>query len=122
MRAGRDLQRHVAESLFLIKANNPSLISVDASLWIIIAVNDYLLAATKQPSLTDDCHTKNCVRQSKPILAGYNEGTLFRNPRGSVTACSRRANTVEATWMDARVDARRSLPVSASQWKFRGSG
>jgi len=40
------------------QGEQPEFNSVDASLWYIIAVNDYLLAATKQPSLTDDCHTK----------------------------------------------------------------
>src|SRR5438552_3512707 len=40
------------------QGEQPEFNSVDASLWYIIAVNDYLLAATKQPSLTDDCPTE----------------------------------------------------------------
>jgi len=39
------------------QGEQPEFNSVDASLWYIIAVKDYLRAATKQPTLTDDCHT-----------------------------------------------------------------
>src|SRR5205823_2099102 len=59
------------------QGEQPEFNSVDASLWYIIAVNDYLLAATKQPSLTDDCHTKELLAAIEAILVGYNEGTRF---------------------------------------------
>ena len=59
------------------QGEQPEFNSVDASLWYIIAVNDYLLAAKKQPTLTDDCHTKKLRAAVEAILAGYNEGTRF---------------------------------------------
>src|SRR6266550_2941151 len=86
------------------QGEQPEFNSVDASLWYIIAVNDYLLAATKQPSLTDDCHTKELRTAVEAILAGYNEGTRFgiRADRDSLLSAGEHGQ--QLTWMDARVD------------------
>jgi predicted glycogen debranching enzyme len=88
----------------------PEFNSVDASLWYIIAVNDYLLAAKKQPSLTDDCHTKKLRAAVEAILAGYNEGTRFgiRADRDGLLSAGEHGQ--QLTWMDARVDGREITP------------
>src|SRR6058998_3005822 len=88
----------------------PEFNSVDASLWYIIAVNDYLLAATKQPSLTDDCHTKKLRAAVEAILAGYNEGTRFgiRADRDGLLSAGEHGQ--QLTWMDARIDGREITP------------
>src|SRR5436309_9463987 len=88
----------------------PEFNSVDASLWYIIAVNDYLLAATKQPSLTDDCHTKKLRAAVEAILAGFNEGTRFgiRADRDGLLSAGEHGQ--QLTWMDARVDGREITP------------
>jgi predicted glycogen debranching enzyme len=92
------------------QGEQPEFNSVDASLWYIIAVNDYLLAVEKQPSLTDDCHPKKLRAAVEAILAGYNEGTRFgiRGDRdGSLSAGE---HGQQLTWMDARVDGREITP------------
>jgi len=88
----------------------PEFNSVDASLWYIIAVNDYLLAAKKQPSLTDDCHTKKLRAAVEAILAGFNEGTRFgiRADRDGLLSAGEHGQ--QLTWMDARVDGREITP------------
>jgi predicted glycogen debranching enzyme len=88
----------------------PEFNSVDASLWYIIAVNDYLHAAKKQPTLTDDCHTKKLRLAVEAILAGFNEGTRFgiRADRDGLLSAGEHGQ--QLTWMDARVDGREITP------------
>ena len=92
------------------QGEQPEFNSVDASLWYIIAVNDYLLAAEKQPTLTDDCHTEKLRAAVEAILAGYNEGTRFgiRTDRDGLLSAGERGQ--QLTWMDARVDGREITP------------
>ena len=87
----------------------PEFNSVDASLWYIIAVNDYLLAATKQPTLTDDCHTKKLSAAVEAIVTGYNEGTRFgiRADRDELLSAGEHGQQLT---MDARVDGREITP------------
>src|SRR5262245_9542646 len=92
------------------QGEHPEFNSVDASLWYIIAVNDYLVAAEKQTSLTDDCHSKKLRVAVEAILAGYNEGTRFgiRADRDGLLSAGERGQ--QLTWMDARVDDREITP------------
>jgi predicted glycogen debranching enzyme len=92
------------------QGEQPEFNSVDASLWYVIAVNDYLVAATKQPTLTDDCHTKKLRAAVEAILAGYNEGTRFgiRGDRDGLLSAGEPGQ--QLTWMDARVDGREITP------------
>jgi predicted glycogen debranching enzyme len=92
------------------QGEQPEFNSVDASLWYIIAVNDYLLAAKKQPALADDCHTKKFSAAVEAILAGYNDGTRFgiRADRDGLLSAGEHGQ--QLTWMDARVDGREITP------------
>src|SRR5438093_1710867 len=92
------------------QGEQPEFNSVDASLWYIIAVNEYLLAVTKQPSMTDDCHTKELRAAVEAILAGYNEGTRFgiRADRDGLLSAGEHGQ--QLTWMDARVDGHEITP------------
>ena len=92
------------------QGEHPEFNSVDASLWYIIAVADYLLAAKKQPTLTADCHTKKLSAAVEAILAGYNEGTRFgiRADRDGLLSAGEHGQ--QLTWMDARVDGREITP------------
>jgi predicted glycogen debranching enzyme len=92
------------------QGEQPEFNSVDASLWYIIAVNDYLLAAKNQPTPTDDCHTKKLCAAVEAILAGYNEGTRFgiRADRDELLSAGEPGQ--QLTWMDARVDGREITP------------
>ncbi len=92
------------------QGEQPEFNSVDASFWYIIAVNDYLLAAKKQPTLTDDCPAKKLRAAVEAILAGYNEGTRFgiRADRDGLLSAGEHGQ--QLTWMDARVDDREITP------------
>ena len=92
------------------QGEQPEFNSVDASLWYIIAVNDYLLAGEKQPTFVDDWHTKKLRAAMEAILAGYNEGTRFgirADPDGLLSAGE---HGQQLTWMDARVDGHEITP------------
>jgi predicted glycogen debranching enzyme len=88
----------------------PEFNSVDASLWYIIAVGDYLLAVENRPDLTDDCHTEKLRAAVEAILAGYSNGTRFgiRADDDGLLATGERGQ--QLTWMDARVDGREITP------------
>jgi predicted glycogen debranching enzyme len=92
------------------QGEQPEFNSVDASLWYIVAVNDYLLAAEKQPTLTGDCYTKKLRAAVEAILTGYNEGTRFgiRADRDGLLSAGEHGQ--QLTWMDARVDGREITP------------
>jgi predicted glycogen debranching enzyme len=92
------------------QGEQPEFNSVDASLWYIIAVDDYLLAAKNQPTLTDDCHTKQLSAAVEAILVGYNEGTRFgiRADRDGLLSAGEPGQ--QLTWMDTRVDGREITP------------
>jgi len=92
------------------QGEQPEFNSVDSSLWYIIAVNDYLLAAKNQPTLTDDCHTKKLRAAVEAILAGYNEGTRFgiRADRDGLLSAGEHGQ--QLTWLDARIDGREITP------------
>jgi predicted glycogen debranching enzyme len=92
------------------QGEQPEFNSVDASLWYVIAVNDYLLAAQKQPTLTDDCHTKKLRAAIEAILAGYNEGTRFGIRADHDGLLSAGEPGQQLTWMDARVDGHEITP------------
>ena len=88
----------------------PEFNSVDASLWYIIAVNDYLIAAEKRPGLTADCHTEKLRAAIEAILVGYSTGTRFgiRADNDGLLAAGEPGQ--QLTWMDARVDGREITP------------
>ena len=92
------------------QGEQPEFNSVDASLWYIIAVNDYLLAAKKQATLNDDCHIKKLSVAVEAILGGYSEGTRFgiRADRDGLLSAGEHGQ--QLTWMDARVDGREITP------------
>jgi predicted glycogen debranching enzyme len=88
----------------------PEFNSVDASLWYIIAVNDYMIAAEKRSGLTDDCHTEKLRAAVEAILVGYSTGTRFgiRADNDGLLAAGEHGQ--QLTWMDARVDGREITP------------
>src|SRR5437764_3071038 len=88
----------------------PEFNSVDASLWYIIAVGDYLRATKKQPTITDDCHTKKLRAAVEAILGGFNEGTRFGIRADGDGLLSAGEHGQQLTWMDARVDGREITP------------
>ena len=104
------------------QGEQPEFNSVDASLWYIIAVNDYLLAAGETADLTDDCHTEELRAAVEAILVGYMKAHVSESAR-IATACSQQANTANSSlgWMRESM-AMRSRRVSENRSKFRPSG
>ena len=73
-------------------------------------MNDYLLAATKQPTLTEDRHTKKLSAAVEAIVTGYNEGTRFGIRPDDDELLPAGEHGQQLTWMDARVDGREITP------------
>jgi predicted glycogen debranching enzyme len=92
------------------RGEQPEFNSVDASLWYIIAVDDYLVAAEKRSDLTNDCHTEKLRAAVEAILVGYSAGTRFgiRADNDGLLAAGEHGQ--QLTWMDARVDGREITP------------
>lgn len=88
----------------------PEFNSVDASLWYIIAVHDYLIAAEKRPGFTDDCHTAKLRAAIEAILVGYSTGTRFGIRADDDGLLAAGEHGQQLTWMDARVDGREITP------------
>jgi predicted glycogen debranching enzyme len=90
--------------------DQPEFNSVDASLWYIIAVNDYLVAAEKRPEFTEDCHTEKLRAAVEAILVGYSTGTRFSIHADLDGLLAAGEHGQQLTWMDARVDGREITP------------
>ena len=92
------------------RGENPEFNSVDASLWYIIAVGDYLRAVEKTPKLTADCHTEKLRAAIETILTGYHDGTRFRIHADTDGLLAAGEPGYQLTWMDARVEGREITP------------
>ncbi len=92
------------------RGEQPEFNSVDASLWYIIAVNDYLCAAKNHPNLAADGEMEKLRAAIEAILCGYNKGTRFGIRGDSDGLLSAGEGGYQLTWMDARVDGREITP------------
>lgn len=90
--------------------DQPEFNSVDASLWYVIAVGDYLTAVENRPDLVADCHTKKLQAAVQEILTGYASGTRFRIHADQDGLLAAGEPGQQLTWMDARVDGREITP------------
>jgi predicted glycogen debranching enzyme len=86
----------------------PEYNSVDASLWYVIVVNEFLVAAKSDPSL--DTAADVLLAAAEEILLGYSVGTRFgiRADTDGLLACG--VPGVQLTWMDAVVGDRVVTP------------
>ncbi|HMJ05168.1 MAG TPA: amylo-alpha-1,6-glucosidase, partial [Chthoniobacterales bacterium] len=88
--------------------HEPEFNSVDASLWYVIAVGDYLRAVERRPGLTSTI--EKLRRTVEAVLTGYHGGTRF-GIRGEDDGLLRAGEPgSQLTWMDARVDGREVTP------------
>ncbi|HEY5895024.1 MAG TPA: amylo-alpha-1,6-glucosidase [Chthoniobacterales bacterium] len=76
----------------------PEYNSVDASLWYVVAAQEYLEATGHQ-----DADTAVIVPAMEAILEGYSRGTRFRIQRDNDGLLSCGVPGVQLTWMDAKV-------------------
>jgi predicted glycogen debranching enzyme len=84
------------------QGSEPEFNSVDASLWYIIAVHEFLQAAQKQRMALNG-QRKRLLNAVAAILDGYSNGTRFgiRADADGLLACG--LPGTQLTWMDARV-------------------
>jgi predicted glycogen debranching enzyme len=83
--------------------DTPEFNSVDASLWYVVAVHEFLEATRTagQPLATDDQRALQAAVEA--ILAGYSGGTRFGIRMDSDGLLSAGEPGVQLTWMDAKV-------------------
>jgi predicted glycogen debranching enzyme len=83
------------------KGDEPEYNSVDASLWYIIVVHEFLEAAAGEPALTAEKELLFATVDA--ILAGYLEGTRYgiRGDKDGLLACGVAGS--QLTWMDAKI-------------------
>ena len=88
-------------NLFPDRDAAPEYNSVDASLWYVIVVHEFLEAAAANPALT--AQKDGLLATVEAILAGYHGGTRYgiRGDADGLLACG--APGVQLTWMDAKV-------------------
>lgn len=80
----------------------PEFNSVDASLWFVIAVHDYLNAVSASGG-TDNEECARLRRAVEEILDGYSRGTRFGIRANADGLLAAGAPDVQLTWMDAKV-------------------
>src|SRR6476469_570838 len=81
----------------------PEFNSVDASLWYIIAVFDYLNAAQRRPDLEIPSVTAKLQEAIEAILSGYATGTRFGIKADDDGLLAAGEPGLQLTWMDAKV-------------------
>ena len=90
--------------------DQPEYNSVDASLWYVIAVGDYLRAIENHSNLGFETHAAQLRAAVEAILIGYQSGTRFgiRADEDGLLRAGEPGH--QLTWMDARVDGREVTP------------
>lgn len=89
---------------FVDQGDRPEYNAVDASLWFVIAVQDYL-QATKRGADELDGHDRQALLDAvEAILLGYSRGTRFGIRAESDGLLTAGVAGLALTWMDARYD------------------
>ncbi len=84
--------------------------SVDASLWFVVAVGEFLDAASAWPGLLDAEQRRQLCEASLAVVSGYHAGTRF-GIRADADGLLRAGEAgQQLTWMDARVGDREITP------------
>jgi predicted glycogen debranching enzyme len=88
---------------FVDQGDSPEYNSVDASLWYIIAVHDYIRAVERTGGRILPSERRSLAEAVTAIVAGYSGGTRFgiRLERDGLLAAGEPG--VQLTWMDAKV-------------------
>jgi predicted glycogen debranching enzyme len=92
------------------RGTEPEYNSVDASLWFVIAVRDFLEAASARPGLIDAPSEQRFRNAIEAILLGYYTGTRFNIRADNDGLLAAGVPGVQLTWMDAKVNGRVITP------------
>ncbi len=90
-------------NLFPDQGGRPEYNSVDASLWYIVAVHEFLAATGNNHGMVSQWQMKSLQKAIDAILTGYSQGTRYgiRMDQDGLLAAG--APGVQLTWMDAKV-------------------
>ncbi|MBM2803962.1 MAG: Amylo-alpha-16-glucosidase [Deltaproteobacteria bacterium] len=90
-------------NLFSDQSDRPEYNSVDASLWYIVAVHDFLAATQNNRGMVLQWQKNSMQKAIDAILTGYSQGTRFgiRMDQDGLLAAG--VPGVQLTWMDAKV-------------------
>ena len=81
----------------------PEYNSVDASLWFVVAVHDFLKAAAQQGKPVGG-HERECLKNAvEEIVGGFSAGTRYRIKPDADGLLAAGVPGVQLTWMDAKV-------------------
>ena len=88
---------------FVDQGDAPEFNSVDASLWYVIAVHEYLRAVEASGRTVTPTDRTTLVEAATAIVAGYSRGTRFGIRLDSDGLLAAGQSGVQLTWMDAKV-------------------
>ena len=88
---------------FLEQGDEPEFNSVDASLWYVIAVHEYLERMTAEGKKVPAAERKRLEQAITAILEGYCAGTRYGIRMDATGLLDAGVQGVQLTWMDARV-------------------
>ncbi|MBX7245199.1 MAG: amylo-alpha-1,6-glucosidase [Candidatus Sumerlaeaceae bacterium] len=83
--------------------DEPEFNSVDASLWFIVAVHDFLEACKKRGVAVSESDRAALIVATEQILTGYSRGTRHQIKMDSDGLIAAGEPGVQLTWMDAKV-------------------
>ena len=98
------ISRGMLPNRFPDQGIEPEFNSVDASLWYVIAVHEYLSVAASKPELADPTVSRTLGQAVQAILSGYSQGTRFRIQADRDGLLAAGEPGLQLTWMDAKVD------------------
>jgi predicted glycogen debranching enzyme len=81
----------------------PEFNAVDASLWYVVAVHDFLSAARERSPVVSKAETKRLTDAVEQILHGYRHGTRFGIRMDDDGLLAAGVPGVQLTWMDAKI-------------------
>jgi predicted glycogen debranching enzyme len=91
-------------NLFPDGSDRPEYNSVDASLWYIVAVHDFLTATPDNGGIVSQWQRKALQKAVDAILTGYSQGTRYGIRMDEDGLLAAGVPGVQLTWMDAKVD------------------
>ncbi len=97
---------------FTDEGETPEYNSVDASLWYVIAIHEFLSAAARLGKRVPAADRSALLLATEKILEGYARGTRFGIRADADGLLAAGAPGVQLTWMDAKVDGRVITPRS----------
>ncbi len=95
---------------FTDQGDQPEFNAVDASLWFVIAVHDYLQAVERGADELDGRDRQTLLDAVEAILSGYSRGTRFGIRAQSDGLLFAGSPGLALTWMDARVGDQSMTP------------